>query len=354
MTIRFFPGLLTLVGVFIWPTTLPALAFSTANLLDRFTAPGVPAFGPHETEIDPPRWKVSPDMAKLTLPGKGAAQHPMLYIGEGCNKIFLVQDGNIIWTYSTGTGWELDDVWMLSNGNVLFSRMSYAEEVTPDKKVVWHHDSPPGTELHTLQPIGPDKVLFVENGLPPHLYVINKKTGEVLLDQILPAISPDDVKTVHGQFRRARYTAAGTYLVSFLTMDKVVEYDASFKEIWSYSIRSPWAAIRLQNGNTLITNEQDALTREVNPKGETVWEIKLSDLPAELRFKGSQSCVRLSNGNTVLCSRGDGGEGCQLVEITPDKKLVSAMYDFTRFGPATAVQILDEPGIPEEPGALQR
>jgi hypothetical protein len=36
-----------------------------------------------------------------------------------------------------------------------------------------------------------------------------------------------------------RYTAQGTYLVSFLAMDKVVEYDKDFNEIWSYDISAP-------------------------------------------------------------------------------------------------------------------
>jgi hypothetical protein len=331
------------------PTSTPCLA-----LLDTFAAPSVPAFGSSELPGDPPTWRIDPERASVRLPGKGAAQHPMLYIGEGCDTMFLVKGGKIIWTYSTGKGWEFDDVWLMSNGNILFSRMSYAEEVTPQKKVVWHLDAPPGTEIHTVQPIGLDKVLLVENGLPPRLMVINTKSGAVEVEHDMPAPSLTDRSTVHGQFRRLRMTASGTYLAPFLTMGKVVEYDRNFNEIWSYSIPSPWAAIRLRNGNTLITDEKDELTREVNPKGETVWEFRLSELPREIVFPGSQSCVRLANGNTILCSRGDGGKGCQLVEITPDKKVVSAMYDWRDFGPATAVQILDDPGVPENPGELQR
>ena len=64
----------------------------------------------------------------------------MLYVGENYNKMFLVNDGKVIWTYSTGTGHEYDDVWMLSNGNILFTRMEYVAEITPDKKVVWRYD----------------------------------------------------------------------------------------------------------------------------------------------------------------------------------------------------------------------
>ncbi|MCX7048554.1 MAG: hypothetical protein NTX50_24095 [Candidatus Sumerlaeota bacterium] len=325
------------------------------DVLAQFTAADVPATGPAEIPSDPPLEKLSStNLAPAHLPGKGLAQHSMLYIGEGYNTMLLVHGGKVIWTYSTGKGWEYDDIWLLSNGNILFSRMQYAEEITPQKKVVWHLDAPKGTEIHSVQPIGLDKVFVVQNGLPPKLMIINKKTGDMEVSHELAAPSPAGPGSVHGQFRRGRMTAGGTYLVPWLSLNKVVEYDKDFKEIWSYTIPSPWAAIRLRNGNTLITNEKEKLTREVNPKGETVWEFKLSDLPPEIVFVDCQSCVRLANGNTIFCSRGNRGKGCQLVEITPDKKVVWALYDWKNLGPATAVQILEDPGIPEKPGDLQR
>ena len=115
--------------------------------------------------------------------------------------------------------------------------------------------------------------------------VINIKTGAVEVEHELPYIQPPDTNRIHGQFRRARVTAQGTYLISFLNMNRVVEYDKDFKEIWRYEIPSPWAAIRLKNGNTLITDEKESLTREVNPQGETVWEFNCkNDLPAEYQI----------------------------------------------------------------------
>ena len=320
------------------------------KVLSRFTAPDVPEMGPGESPVS--SLKEAPD-APEGLPGHGMAEHPMLYIGEGYNKILLVNDGKVAWTYSTGTGGEYDDAWMLSNGNVLFSRLQYVAEVTPEKKVVWRFDAPAGTEIHTCQPIGMDKVLFVENGLPPHLVVMNIKTGKKEVDHVLPAISETDKRTVHAQFRRVRYTAQGTYLVSFLEMGKVVEYDKNFNEVWSYKIPSPWAAVRLRNGNTMITDERDVLTREVNRAGETVWEIRNTDVPEEYRYANTQSATRLANGHTIICSRGGRNHGAQLVEVTPDKKVVWVLQDWQDLGPATAVQMLDEPGKPERPGESQ-
>ena len=193
-------------------------------------------------------------------------------------------------------------------------------------------------------------MLFIQNGLPPQLMVVNIRSGAVEVKHDLPAPSATDPKTVHAQFRRVRYTAQGTYLVPFLTMHQVVEYDKDFTEIWRYEIPTPWAAIRLKNGNTLITDEREVLTREVTPDKKTVWEIRPQDLPEAFRYANSQSATRLANGNTILCSRGGGVQGPQLVEVTPDKRVVWVLQDWEHFGPATAVQILDEPGIPERPG----
>ncbi len=330
-------------------STTPCIA-----VLDRFTAANVPAMSPEEAEAPLGKW--TNGVTPPNLPGNGLAQHPFLYVGENYNRMSLVNNGKVIWTYSTGKGFEFDDVWMLSNGNILFTRMQYIEEITPDKKVVWRYDcnntsGTNHTEVHTCQPIGLDKVMFVVNGLPPRLMVVNTKTGATEVNHVLPfgqALSPNNI---HGQFRRTRVTAQGNYLAAYLSENKVVEFDQNFKEVWNYPIRSPWAALRLKNGNTLITDEHDSLTREVNPKGETVWEFKSSDLPPEYQFTSApQTCTRLANGNTIFCSRGNAGKGPQLVEVTPDKKVVWVLQDWKALGDATAVQVLDDPGVPEIPG----
>jgi hypothetical protein len=44
----------------------------------------------------------------------------------------------------------------------------------------------------------------------------------------------------------------------------------------------------------------------------------------------------------------------QIVEVSPEKKVVWVLQDWKNLGPATTAQFLDEPGILERPGALQR
>jgi hypothetical protein len=336
---------------------LAAAGPSLVSILGRFTAPNVPAFGPNEHPVDR-NWTDPTNLVEH--PGHGIAQHPMLYAGEGYNNILLVNGGKVVWNYFAGPGGEIDDVWMLTNGHILFTRQFQVVELTPQKEIVWHYDPPQGTEVHSCQPIGLDKVLLVQNGLPPKLMIINKNTDKVEVEHELPAESLTDQKTVHPQFRRIRMTAKGTYLLPFLKLNKVVEYDKNFDAIWTYEIATPWAAVRLHNGNTLITDEHDKLVREVSPKYETVWEFKQTDLPADVVLHNLQTAERLANGNTVIFSSTGGTKReerasiIQALEVTSDKKLVWVLQDWKNLGPATTAQFLDQPGIPEKPGSLQR
>lgn len=326
---------------------MPEPVDSLQSVLHKFTAASVPKRGPEEAEIDPPSWRVSAE-AVCT---EGFQRYSMLYIGEGCNRIFLVSGGNVIWTYDTGTGWELDDIWMKKNGNILFTRMSWAGEVTPDKRLVWRRNCLEGEEYHTIQPIDAERVVMAVNAPTPYCMIVNTRTDQVEYRHEIPYDNPG---WVHGHFRRFRMTDRKTFLVPYLSLNKVIEYDMDFNPVWRYAIDQPWAAVRLKNGNTLMNDEYHGLVREAAPDGRTVWEISLHELPPEARLADCQSCVRLKNGNTILCSRGNNGLSPQMVEVTPDKKVAGCLNDWRALGPCTAVQILNDPGDPEIPGDLQR
>jgi hypothetical protein len=299
--------------------------------------------------------------AAQDLPGKGLAQHPFLYCGEWQERgksdqtMYLIREGKVVWSYAIPGKEELGDCTMLSNGNIVFSRRFGASEITPDKKIVWNYEAPPNTEIHTTYPLGMDRVLIMQNGNPAKLLVIRKATGAVEKELVLPVKRPENI---HGQFRHVRVTSAGTFLVAHLDLGKVVEYSEEGKELWSVPAPSAWAAVRLKNGNTLISGNQNGYVREVNPKGETVWEINKDDLPG-IRLLTVQEVDRLANGNTVICNwsgslpLADWPSTVQVVEVTPAKKVVWALRDWKTLGPASSIQLLDEPGVPEK-GELQR
>ncbi len=137
-----------------------------------------------------------------------------------------------------------------------------------------------------------------------------------------------------------------------------VNYDEAGKALWSVDAPSAWAAVRLKNGNTLISGNQRGYVREVNRQGQTVWEVNKDDLPGFPLYT-VQEVSRLANGNTLINNWAGSAPTeqwktvVQLIEVTPEKKVVWAVRDWEHFGPASSTQLLDEKGNPEKFG-LQR
>jgi hypothetical protein len=304
--------------------------------------------------------RTMPAATEAQLPGRGLSQHPFLYCGEWQNQsldnqtMYLVREGKVVWSFTNTRHGELGDCTRLSNGNIVFSRQYGASEVTPDKRIVWNYDAPAHTEIHTAYPMGKDRVLIMQNGSPAKLIILRKSDNHIEKEVELPTQSP----STHGQFRHVRPTKAGTFLVSHMDFGRVVEYSPDGKELWSVPAPSAWAAVRLDNGNTLISGNGLGYVREVDSKGEIVWEVKKGDLPG-ISLYTVQEVSRLHNGNTLInnwtasLSKEDQDATVQLIEITPDKKVVWALRDWKDLGPASSTQLLDEPGIPEN-GDLQR
>jgi len=200
-------------------------------------------------------------------------------------------------------------------------------------------------------PIGNNHVLFVQNGDPAMVKVINIATGEINKQFQVPVGNP---KNTHGHFRHARITSAGTLLIAHMDLNKVCEYNADGKEVWSFPADIPWSANPLKNGNVLIVDRQDI--REVNHRGETVSRFLRSDA-GEFTLGSLQQAWRLPNGNTLINNWVNEWNGpidkshppVQAVELTPDKKIVWVLKSWNDpdLGPATTIQILDELEAPE-------
>lgn len=288
------------------------------------------------------------------LPGRGLAQHDFLYAGESHDrKIFIVRHGRIVWSYEDPAGkGEISDAVILSNGNVLFAHQFGVTEITPEKTVVWNYDAPSGHEVHTAVPIGKERVLYIQNGDPAVLRVVNITANITEKEITLPTKSP---ASTHGQFRHARLTDRGTLLVAHMDLGKVVEYDSGGHELWSFPAANPWGVSPLANGNVLITDRLGV--REVTHRGDCVWSFAPSDVPG-YTFTSLQQAWRLPNGNTVINNwinewtktAENSPGGLQAIEVTLDKKVVWALRSWTPptdLGPATTFQFLDEPSIAE-------
>jgi hypothetical protein len=287
--------------------------------------------------------------APLALRSEGLARRSFLYAGESHQRrIFVVREGKIVWSYDDPAGkGEISDAVMLSNGNILFAHQFGVTEIDAAKRVVWNYEPPAGHEVHTAVPIGKDRVLFIQNGDPAVVRVVNIVSGATEKEFPLEAKHP---VSVHGQFRHARLTANGTLLVAHMDLNKVVEYDSDGKELWSFPAPGAWGVTPLQNSNVLIVDRVGV--REVTRRGDAVWSFTPAEAP-EYKFAQIQQAWRLANGDTVVNnwlnewnqSPESMAGSLQALELTPEKKAVSALVEWTpsaNLGPATTIQFLDE------------
>lgn len=328
------------------PSPLPVFVLSFAAVL-------LPA---HAQEAKSPPAVPPPSAVKTeaALPGNGLAQHDFLYAGESKDRrAFIIRKGKIVWSWDDPAGkGEISDAVLLSNGNLLLAHQYAVKLISPDKKILWSTEAPKGTEIHTAMPIGSDHVSYVRNGDPAIVRVVNIKTGDTKIEFPVPTGNP---KGVHGQFRHGRISRDGTLLLAHMDLKKVAEYDATGKEIRSWAAAGPWGVTPLKNGNLLIT-ERGAV-REVTPGGETVFTINPATDSPDYKLDSLQLAWRLPNGHTLLNNWFNEWNGrldpenppVQAVEFTPDKKVVWVLRSWKEpnLGPATTIQILDDPEAPE-------
>jgi hypothetical protein len=298
----------------------------------------------------------NPPPSPPQVSGTGLAAHDFMYAGESHDRrIFIVRQGKVVWTYDDPAGkGEISDAVMLSNGNLLFAHQFGVTEITPDKKVIWNYDAPAGYEVHTAVPIGREHVLFIQNGDPAVVRVVNIVTNVTEREITLQVRHP---ASTHGQFRHARLTDRGTLMVAHMDLDKVIEYNFNGNELWSFPGVSPWGVTPLSNGSVLITDKLGV--REVTRRGDSVWSFIPSDVP-DYPFANLQQAWRLPNGDTVInnwvnewskASPENGPGTIQAIEVTPAMQVVWALRAWTgppNLGPATTIQFLDSPSAPED------
>jgi hypothetical protein len=268
------------------------------------------------------------------------ATGPETYIADG--------SGAIVWTYPANTR----DGWVLPSGNVLLAVSKSADlpgggavEVTRDGKVVFRFKGTQ-SEVNTVQVLPGGRYLLTEAGPRPRLLEVDRE-GKVLVE--LPIVA--QTKDTHLQTRMSRKLAGGNYLVPQL-LDKVVrEYTPAGKVAWEAKTPDdppecwPFTAIRLADGNTLSTCTHGNTVVEFDREGKVAWRLDNADLPAPL-LKDPCGAQRLPNGNTVVCSYGQGKPGeVKLLEVTREKKVVWTLRDDRPHG-IHEVQILDTNGKP--------
>ncbi len=274
-------------------------------------------------------------------------KHRVLTSGHGFQKIVLLDENKkISWEYIVDG--QCNDLSMLSDSTILFSNVSGAKLINLKKEVLWEYKGVPDTEIQSVSPIKNDRFLVMQNGNPAKLLEISR-SGKIVKKLIIPTNKDEP----HEQFRNVRKTKNGNYLIGYFRGGKVCEFNGRGKLLRTYSIpknANAYSAVRLKNGNTLIACGDAHQLIELNKKGKVVWSITENEIPGHpLRFVAGVQ--RLKNGNTVICNWGGHGhknEQAQILEVTPNKKVVFEINDWINLGTLTTCQILDDIGKMEK------
>lgn len=235
--------------------------------------------------------------------------------------------------------WEFDapacfDVWALPNKNYLVaSRGKGIMEVTPDKKIVFHFKT--DGETYTCQPLAGGRILVGDNQ--------NGRLIEINAEgKIEREVKVESKAKPHGMIRTARKLANNHYLVCQREDNLVREYDPAGKVVWEFKTPGPMAALRLPEGNTLVSNAAADIL-EIDHQGKTVWQFgKKERADNNLKTSGvAYGLQRLPNGNTVIAISGT------IFETTRERKVLWSRND-DAVKNTVCFQVLDVPGDPSK------
>ncbi|MFO1076985.1 MAG: hypothetical protein U1E73_04575 [Planctomycetota bacterium] len=217
---------------------------------------------------------------------------------------------------------------ILPNGNALFavSRCdAYPHgavlEMTPAGEKAFEFAGTQ-SEVNTAQRLQDGNTMLTEAGPHPRILEVDPQ-GKVVVDVPIRC----QLDNHHMQSRMTRKLANGNYLVPQL-LDRVVrEYTPQGEVVWEFRTPDvpkeawPFTAIRLGDGNTLVTCTHSDMAVEVDPWGRIVWQVSNADFAVPL-LHDICGAERLPNGNTVLCSYAIGHAGTRLVEVDRQKRVV--------------------------------
>jgi HEAT repeat protein len=153
----------------------------------------------------------------------------------------------------------------LANGNTFISTHTQVMEVKPNGDEVSSYNPPNGEMIMKAQKLRNGDVALVLQLGGTRFVRVNAK-GEKLTDFAV------QVKYSGG---RIDVTPSGNVVVPEADANRVAEYDAKGQVVWEAPFEQPVAAVRLPNGNTLVTSflpDQGAV--ELDRAGKKVWQYK--------------------------------------------------------------------------------
>ncbi|MBQ9667912.1 MAG: DUF362 domain-containing protein [Prevotella sp.] len=290
----------------------------------------------------------------LTLLGMAAqdvdmslGRHNFFYAGQSKQRrMFIVKDGQVSWAYADQLHkGEISDAVLMTDGHILLAHQYGIAEVTQQNETVWAYAAPEGTEIHTIQPIGRSHVVFVQNGRPPKVVIMEIPSKRIVREFELPT---NEKGSVHGQFRNARLTSRGTLLVANMALGCIHEYTSDGREVDRWGGFLPWSVQEMPKGTILITGRK-GMIQEIDRQGHVLWEMNTLDYG----LTQPQKTIRLKNGNHIVNNWYNEwnktpmdtlNAPVQALEIDKEGKVVWQLCSWRNpdLGPSTTIQLLGD------------
>jgi hypothetical protein len=152
----------------------------------------------------------------------------------------------------------------LPNGNTFIATNNQLLEVSDTGAEVFAYHPPGGEAVMRAQKLRNGDLACVLTGVPPKFVRFDNSYHEVQTIQVKVSTSGGRIDVLPN----------GRILVPEKEEDRVVEYDASGKEVWHAEVKQPIAAVRLPGGNTLVTSMAENRAVEIDRSGKVVWEYR--------------------------------------------------------------------------------
>lgn len=260
---------------------------------------------------------ISLSQAQLNIP---QMKHKVLLSDEGNQKVHYIDmnDGSKNWSISLANR----DMQLIGDNKLLLSTNAGFEEYDLSSRKQLKKVSV-GSQIQTAFRINALETYVGVDANPPRLEIIDNATSKSRKSiNIKPSIT----------LRIIRPTPSKTFLVGGKDNGMIYEFDSLGNKIWEANVGgSPYQAVRLPNGNTVISTGYGAQIAVVDKSSKVIRKFPANPKDASLTsvkpnfFGGFQI---LNNGNIVVTNwqghgTGYGSSGIQLLEFDSTGVLVS-------------------------------